>query len=185
MPVLGVVASSISGHLWVPEGAYDALASVTLTADVYSINVAIPSGYKNLLIRGWNLSNNANNAVVIRLNNDSSASYDWQAVDAPNSGATPSGFAILGSTYAIAGYTATTSYPAPSITQINDIDSTNKYKVVRAFGGNYANNTTVTYMGTYGSTWKNLSPVTSLTIAHGSAVNLLKTGTTLNVYGVK
>jgi hypothetical protein len=32
MPILGIMASQISGHLWAPEGAYDALSTVTVGA---------------------------------------------------------------------------------------------------------------------------------------------------------
>jgi hypothetical protein len=51
-PILtGVIASGISGHLtppWSPEGAHDALATVTLSASAASITFAgIPSGYKH------------------------------------------------------------------------------------------------------------------------------------------
>ena len=32
MPILGIWASQISGKLWAPAGAYDALATVTVPA---------------------------------------------------------------------------------------------------------------------------------------------------------
>ena len=45
MPILGIMASQISGHLWQPEGAYDSLATVTVGAtSVATIEIAgIPS----------------------------------------------------------------------------------------------------------------------------------------------
>ena len=30
MPILGVIASQISGHLFAPSGAYDSIATVTV-----------------------------------------------------------------------------------------------------------------------------------------------------------
>jgi hypothetical protein len=47
------MASQISGHLYDgPFGAYDSLATVTLSADAASVTFAgIPSGYKHLQIR--------------------------------------------------------------------------------------------------------------------------------------
>ena len=55
MPILGIMASGISGHLtppWSPEGAYDSLATVTLSASTASIEFAgIPATYKHLQVR--------------------------------------------------------------------------------------------------------------------------------------
>jgi hypothetical protein len=52
MPILGIMASQISGHLWAPEGAYDSLATVTLSASTASIEFAgIPATYKHLQVR--------------------------------------------------------------------------------------------------------------------------------------
>lgn len=52
MPILGIMASQISGHLWAPEGAYDSLATVTLSGTATSITFAgIPTGYKHLQVR--------------------------------------------------------------------------------------------------------------------------------------
>jgi hypothetical protein len=51
MPILGIIASSFRSAAG-PEGAYDALATVTLSASAASITFAgIPSGYKHLQIR--------------------------------------------------------------------------------------------------------------------------------------
>jgi hypothetical protein len=44
-PILGIMASQISGHLWEPQGAYDALSTVTLSANASSVSfTGIPSG---------------------------------------------------------------------------------------------------------------------------------------------
>lgn len=183
----GIVASGISGHLtppWSPVGAYDAIASIQLTSSVSSIDVAIPSGYKNLIIRGFNISSQGNNAISVRLNNDTTNNYYWQAVDA-SGGGTPSGFSAGNVSYMAAGYTSHGGYSAPVVAQINDIDSTNKYKTMFAYGGNSANNAVTAYLGTYASVWTSFFPVTNLTIAHGAGGQSLQAGTTLNIYGVR
>jgi hypothetical protein len=53
MPILGIMASQISGKLWAPAGAYDALATVTVpSGGAASVSfVGIPTGYKHLQIR--------------------------------------------------------------------------------------------------------------------------------------
>jgi hypothetical protein len=51
-PIIGVIASSISGRLWEPQGAYDALATITTTSAVNSITfTGIPQEYEHLQVR--------------------------------------------------------------------------------------------------------------------------------------
>jgi hypothetical protein len=52
-PILGIMASQISGHLWAPEGAYDSLATVTVpSGGAATVTFAgIPAGYKHLQLR--------------------------------------------------------------------------------------------------------------------------------------
>ena len=55
-PLPGIYASQISGHTFVPSGAYDALASVTIPAGQTATSIVfagIPSGYKHLQIRAF------------------------------------------------------------------------------------------------------------------------------------
>ena len=69
MPILGIMASQISGHLWAPEGAYDALATVTLSTSTASITFAgIPSGYKHLQIRAMHLYSSTGDNMVLSYN---------------------------------------------------------------------------------------------------------------------
>jgi hypothetical protein len=52
MPILGIMASAMSANLWQPQGAFDALATVTTTSAVNSITFAgIPQGYEHLQVR--------------------------------------------------------------------------------------------------------------------------------------
>jgi hypothetical protein len=81
-PILtGVIASGISGHLtppWSPEGAYDALATVTLSTATASIEFAgIPSGYKHLQIRFIARSDYAGYAdgIKFQFNGDTGSNY--------------------------------------------------------------------------------------------------------------
>jgi hypothetical protein len=61
MPVLGIVASQISGHLFAPSGAYDSIATTTVggggTASVTFSS--IPSTYTHLQVRVTAQSNRA------------------------------------------------------------------------------------------------------------------------------
>ena len=52
MPMLGIMASQISGHLWAPSGAYDSIATVTLGSAASTITFSsIPSTYTHLQFR--------------------------------------------------------------------------------------------------------------------------------------
>ena len=53
MPILGIMASAMSANLWQPQGAYDALSTVTVPAGgLAAIDFsAIPNTYKHLQIR--------------------------------------------------------------------------------------------------------------------------------------
>ena len=184
-PLPGILASQTSGHLWTPQGAWDAIASVELTSTVYSVNIAIPSGYKYLIIRGWNVSTGANNAVGCRFNNDAGSNYNYVGTDAPSTGATPSGYASTTPTYAPLGYTGGATYPAVFESIIYDIDSTNKTKTTRGVTGNYANGTVTSYLTTLGAIWNSLNPVNSITLLHGDVSKVFNAGSSFYVYGVK
>ena len=53
MPILGIMASAMSANLWEPQGAYDALATVTVpSGGLATIDYSgIPNTYKHLQIR--------------------------------------------------------------------------------------------------------------------------------------
>ena len=56
MPILGLLASAISGNLFAPSGAYDSIATASGTGSSATISfTSIPSTYTHLQIRGiWN-----------------------------------------------------------------------------------------------------------------------------------
>jgi hypothetical protein len=52
MPILGIISSQISGHLFAPSGAYDSIATVSGTGSSGTISfTSIPSTYTHLQIR--------------------------------------------------------------------------------------------------------------------------------------
>ena len=78
MPILGIWASQISGHLWAPEGAYDALATVSLSTTTASVTFSgIPSGYKHLQLRLIARTNRSASVdpMTLTFNNDTSGVY--------------------------------------------------------------------------------------------------------------
>jgi hypothetical protein len=79
MPVLGIVASQISGHLFQPTGAYDSIATVTVGSPVASIQFAsIPQTYTHLELRWMYRSTDVANSVsqaYYYVNNSRPATY--------------------------------------------------------------------------------------------------------------
>lgn len=182
-PILGIWASQMSGHLFAPSGAYDALATVTVpSGGASTITFAgIPAGYKHLQIRAIQLSSSPNNDIVMRFNGDSGSNYSLHVLQ--GNGASASAYAGTSSTYATMGYTADATQPAPSVCDILDYANTSKYKTVRVLNGNDANGAT-RYMNFMSGNWRNTAAVTSITITHGAAVNFNEFSQ-FALYGVK
>ena len=145
MPILGIWASQISGHLWAPEGAYDALATVTLSASTASVSFAgIPSGYKHLQIRCIARSADAGAAdyLNLKVNSDTTGSNyarhllygNGSSVNAASS--TGSTITNLGE---IASAGSTSGIFGAYVIDILDYSNVNKYKTVRSLGGDDRN----------------------------------------------
>jgi hypothetical protein len=143
MPILGIMASQISGHLWAPEGAYDSLATVTVGATaVSSIEFAgIPAGYKHLQIRAIYRTNAAFAGTLdmwMRFNSDTGSNYSRHVV--AGNGATATAGANLTQTRipfgnAIPGASSTANTFGAAVIDILDYASTNKNKTVRGLYG--------------------------------------------------
>lgn len=170
-PILGVIASSISGRLWEPQGAYDALSTVTVpSGGVASIEFAgIPNTYKHLQIRAIsrNASSGGNLDYALRFNGDSSTSnYAWHRLF--GDGATtygqwntnPVGQAFIGIN---TQSTDTASSFASSVTDILDYTATNKNKTVRSLWGKDTNGAGL--VGLASALWINSSTaINSITV---------------------
>ena len=150
MPNLGIMASQISGHLIPPYdgpyGAYDALATVTLSATTSSITLAgIPSGYKHLQIRFMAQSNRGTFAiddVRMRLNSDTASNYSAHIL--VGSGAAASAYAESSTTSILTGdrnvvTSVITNTFGVGVIDISDYGSTTKAKTIRSLSGGDSN----------------------------------------------
>jgi hypothetical protein len=192
-PILtGVIASGISGHLtppWSPEGAYDALATVTVpSGGVSSVTFAgIPTGYKHLQIRATAKTNRSDNQdiVTIRYNGDTATNYAYHILGGNGSSA----FADAGTSTAtpwaaiIAGNVSTTNMFGAMISDVLDYSSTSKYKTTRTFSGTDQNSTAGRlYLDS--TLWQSTSAITSISLVpvYGS---LFMEYSHFALYGVK
>ena len=180
MPILGVVASQISGHLispYSPTGSYNALAVYTVpSGGASSITFAgIPqSGYQHLQIRGiarYSFAD-ANTGLVFTFNSDSGNNYSFHQLRGDGSttyaGASPSTTYGLGGV-AIANSSLANSYTG-AVIDILDYTSTNKYKTVRSLSGYDANGSG--FINFCSSLWMNTNAITSISIFSSQSYNL-------------
>jgi hypothetical protein len=146
MPILGIMASQISGHLWAPEGAYDSLATVTLSAATSSVTFAgIPSGYKHLQLRilGRSAFAGASENIRMQLNNQTATSFYTNHIlygDGTNALTDLDVNSVAGfNIHRLPAATSTASVFGGLVIDFLDYDNLNKNKTIRSLGGWDAN----------------------------------------------
>ena len=144
MPILGIMASQISGHLWAPEGAYDSLATVTVpSGGVASVTFAgIPTGYRHLQVRWIDRYASTGSYTWLRFNGDSGNNYSGHVLYGNGSSAgANSGYGASSSKIYLesgAQSTSTSNSFSSGIMDILDYANTSKYKTSRILaGGDY------------------------------------------------
>ena len=187
MPILGIWASQISGHLWAPEGAYDALATVTVpSGGAASIEfVGIPTGYKHLQIRGIAKSTGGGTEDFNMQLNGVTSGYALHSLYAnvPPNAAASSGTSqsAIVQPFNFAPYSGATSIFGAVIYDILDYANVNKYKTVRTFGGTDLNGSGI--IGLYSGLFQSTSAITSIKLYATS--NNLAQYSQFALYGVK
>jgi hypothetical protein len=184
MPILGIMASQISGHLWAPAGAYDALASVTVpSGGVTSLTFSgIPTGYKHLQIRAISKAPQYT-SIICRFNSDSTSSYSRHYLQGSGSGASASGSSsqtsIINLLYS--SDSASNNY-GTFITDILDYSSSTKNKTTRTLWGQDFNGSG--YIGLDSGAWYNTSAITTITLST-SAGQTISEFSQFALYGVR
>jgi hypothetical protein len=187
MPLPGILASQISGHLFAPSGAYDSLATVTSPAATSVTFSGIPTGYKHLQIRmigRIDRAGEANDFFTIRYNLDTGSNYSWHALEG-------SGSAVYGESSSstslprngdIAATTAASGIFGVGVIDILDYTNTNKYKTTRTLTGRDANGSGWVWFGS--SLWMNTAAISTINIlpTYGTG---FQANTQFALYGVK
>lgn len=195
MPILGIMASQISGHLWAPEGAYDALATVTVGATAVSnITFAgIPSGYKHLQLRIFGRGNSSSAdrvSITVKVNSDTGSNYANHAVGGDGSSAftaqaTSQGVGannFMAGISAIVGSTGAANTFGASIVDVLDYSSSSKYKTFRSLAGQDQNSTSGR-IALVSGLWQNTAAITTLDLNLESG--LWGQYSSIALYGVK
>jgi hypothetical protein len=183
MPILGIIASSITGGL--STTAYESIATVTASGGETSLTFSsIPSTYASLQIRGIQRRNASGSSYVgARINGITTSTYIYHSLygDGANvnaDGATTSAY-LLGPR--MASSTNAASIFGAFVFDLHDYASTTKNKTVRWFGGYDANGTGEIHLksGLFNST----AAVTSITMYFGG--DALAAGSVFSLYGIK
>ena len=143
MAILGVIASGISGNLFAPSGAYDSIATVTVSTSVASVTFSgIPNTYTHLQLRG--ISRNVSSGIdqlYISSINGASSTMSNHVLYGQGSAATSFGADNQSqiTVAAIAGSSQTAGIFGAFVIDILDYANTNKYKTFRSLSGVDAN----------------------------------------------
>jgi hypothetical protein len=174
-----------------PFGAYDSLATVTLSAATSSIDfVGIPTGYKHLQIRMLTKTSSTGTGgpnLVATFNGDTAnGNYRSHYLTANGSSHSAGGVQASGY-YLLVGNTlennaSYTSMFGAMVIDILDYANTNKNKTVRSIYGHDRNGSGE--VGFNSSLWMNTAAVTSISLSIVGATNFV-TDSSFALYGVK
>ena len=187
-PILGIYASQISGHLFAPSGAYDSIATTTLSSAAATVTFSsIPSTYTHLQVRCLVRTDRADvqDFIRFRFNSDSGSNYarhwlrgDGSTADAGNGYATSTPWTVV-----VAGANASANIFGVGVTDILDYANTNKYTTVRTLSGVDTNNADGRIMF-LSNLWTNTAAINSIEIAPNFGTNFSQY-TTFALYGIK
>jgi hypothetical protein len=181
-----MLAGNTVWNPWEPDGAYDALATVTVpSGGLASITfAAIPNTYKHLQLRV--LARNGNTGTeyngTIQFNSDTASNYSYHYL--VGNGSTASAGAGATQTSALSfqapGGGAAASIFGVAVIDILDYANISKFKTIRSLNGFDRNGAGSVFM--WSGNWRNTSAVNSIVIGLD---NGFVQHSQLSLYGVK
>lgn len=188
-PVLGIIASQMTGHL--VTSSYESIATVTVgSGGATSIDfTSIPSTYTHLQLRLIGRDNRASSeftVLYLNFNGDKTSGNYWQHALYGNGATVTSNGSGSGASQIPFGLdtasTATTNVFGTVILDILDYKDTNKYKTIKSLFG-YDNNGSGR-VGLYSGVWNSKSAITNFSIT--AAVNpTFIANSSFALYGIK
>jgi hypothetical protein len=180
MPILGIWASSFRSAAG-PVGAYDALASVTLSSATNTISFAgIPSGYKHLQIRAHAQASTAGLARI-RFNGDAGANYFGHDLVGNGSSANAYAYPNINQVYIWPSSDSVSPYWSDAIVDVLDYSATTKNKTARVLCGYDANGSG--YIELVSGAWNNTAAINSIEITTNTGN--FTTNSQFALYGIK
>lgn len=181
-PILGIMASAISGNLWAPSKDYDSIATITpYTTTSTVVFSSIPSTYRHLQLRA-NAAGSAAANITIRFNGDTGSNYNYHFLE--GNGATASAGGGAGSIAYIVGpvVTNTASSYTGMVIDVLDYKDTNKNTTLRSLSGADLNGSS-NWLTFSSGVWFNTTAINSITITLGSGTFAANSHWAL--YGIK
>jgi hypothetical protein len=167
MPMLGIMASAISGNL----NSYESIQTVTIGSEVPTVSfTSIPQTYKHLQVRG--IANNGEtsgyNNQALRFNSDTASNYSYHSLSGDGSSASAAAGSSITSINDIFRIPPTSSgIFGAFIVDILDYTSTNKTKTVRSLNGGDSNGSG--WIGLHSGLWyATPAAITSMTFISSS-----------------
>ena len=186
-PIIGIMASQISGHLW-PANSYESIATTTVGAGGISTITfsSIPSTYKHLQLRvfGKTSSGTLNaDAFVFNFNGlgNVTTSTGYAHSLSGNGSSVTSEVAVQSTTPYLYYTIGRGAQFGVSIIDFLDYANTNKYKTIRSLGGQDANGSGVVALSSF--LWQNTAAINSIKIDPNG--NSFVQYSQLELYGIK
>lgn len=191
MPVLGIIASQISGHLFAPSGAYDSIATATVSNGTTTTITfsSIPATYTHLQLRyiiRTDRSDDYADAIGMRFNSDTGSNYYRHRLETENTGGVVAGAnSGTDAQYHFMGASAlcTSGVFASGVVDIIDYANTSKYKTTKSLSGTL-NSASQNWMGFESSVWLSTAAINTiaLKVNYGTYYAI---GSTIALYGIK
>jgi len=185
MPILGIIASSITGGL--STTAYESITTTTLGTATATITFSsIPATYQHLQIRVLARSDRSAGVDIISMNMNSDTGNNYSDHLVYGDGANVQ--TDRNSTYAtiniqrLASDNLSANIFSDFVIDILDYADTNKYKTIRYLGGYDANGSGRVNLGS--GLWQNTSAVTTITLTSAYSSNY-KQYSSFALYGIK
>ena len=191
MPILGIMASAISGNLWAPGKDFDSIAGTVTVGGAGASSVtfsSIPATYKHLQVRYIARSDNAANTLNLNMihNSDTGSNYSWHRVfgNGTTAGAGGGGSTTVEIISQVPGATNASNIFGTGIVNIFDYTNTSKYKTSRTLGGYEENTGAGAAIQLFSGCWYSTTAVNSLTFTLSSSSNFVQYSQ-IALYGVK
>jgi hypothetical protein len=180
MPILGVIASQKTGRLFAPSGAYDSIASYTVTSTDASVTFSsIPATYTHLQVRVAARAG-SDDDLRFRLNGDTGTNYSRHLIFG-NGSTTGAGAGVSSSVGSVGSINNTANVFSVGVLDILDYTNTNKYTTSRSLNGYDANGSGIIML--YSTAWMNTAAVTSITLFPQSSS--FQQYSSIALYGIK
>ncbi len=187
-PVLGIIASSNQqGRAGGPISAFDALASIILTATAASVTFAgIPVGYRHLQVRSTARQDTGTlNQTYMRFNGDTGTNYSSHTLVGDGSAASTAGSGGANQpffTIAVKpGSSQTSGVFGAVITDVLDYAVIGKNKTARSLAGVDVNGSGYAWFAS--GAWYNTAAISTITLV--TETGNFTVGSTFTLYGVK